>query len=40
LIYFSPIGLPYDKKMPWSVNENEPEEILKEIIDFGVRCEK
>lgn len=32
--------LPYDKNMPWSVSENEPEVILKEILDFGVRCEK
>jgi len=32
--------LPYDKKMPWGVSEEEPEVILKEILGFGVRCEK
>ncbi|MCH2234771.1 MAG: SDR family oxidoreductase [Crocinitomicaceae bacterium] len=32
--------LPYDKSMPWNVNEDEPEIILKEILDTGVRCEK
>ena len=26
--------------MPWSVNDNEPELILKEILGFGVKCEK
>lgn len=32
--------LPYDKTMPWGVDEDEPEKILKEILAFGVRCEK
>lgn len=32
--------LSYDKIMPWGVNENEPELILKELLEFGVRCEK
>lgn len=32
--------LPYDKNMPWSVSEDEPEAILKEILDYGVRCKK
>ena len=32
--------LPYDKKMPWSVKDDEPETILEEILDFGVRSDK
>ena len=32
--------LPYDKKMPWGVDADEPETILKEILAFSVRCEK
>lgn len=32
--------LPYDKKMPWGVDEDEPEKILKEILAFGVRAKK
>lgn len=32
--------LSYDKKMPWNVNEDEPDVILKEVLSFGVRCEK
>ena len=32
--------LTYDKQMPWGVSEDEPEEILKEILELGVRCEK
>lgn len=32
--------LPYDKKMPWGVKEDEPKTILKEILEFGVKCEK
>ena len=32
--------LAYDKKMPWSVNEDEPELIQKEILEQGVKCEK
>lgn len=32
--------LDYDKSMPWDVNENEPEIIVKEILDIGVRCQK
>lgn len=31
--------LPYDKSMPWSVKEEEPEVIQKELIALGVRCE-
>jgi 3-oxoacyl-[acyl-carrier protein] reductase len=31
---------PYDKSMPWSVEDNEPEEIRQEILSFGGRCEK
>lgn len=30
----------YDKKMPWSANENEPKLIQKEIEKIGVRCKK
>lgn len=32
--------LPYDQKLPWSVNEDEPDLIQKEILEFGVRSEK
>lgn len=32
--------LPYDKSMPWSVLDDEPEAIQKEVQDIGVRCEK
>lgn len=32
--------LPYDRNMPWKIGENEPETILKEILDLGVKCEK
>ncbi len=30
----------YDKTMPWSIKEEEPELIQKEITALGVRCEK
>ncbi len=30
----------YDNQMPWKVDDNEPELIQQEIIDFGVKCEK
>lgn len=32
--------LEYDKSMPWNVQDNEPDLILKEILDLGVSCEK
>lgn len=32
--------LPYDKKTPWNVNEDEPELIQDEILEQGVKCEK
>lgn len=32
--------LSYDKDMPWSVNNEEPERIQQEILAFGGRCEK
>ncbi len=31
---------PYDKQMPWSVDDNEPSLIQEEIQKIGVRCEK
>ena len=31
---------PYDKQMPWNIDENEPNLIQTEIRDLGVRCEK
>jgi len=30
----------YDRTMPWSVNDDEPDLIQKEIIELGVRCKK
>ena len=30
----------YDKQMPWSIDENEPDLIQTEIRNLGVRCEK
>jgi 3-oxoacyl-[acyl-carrier protein] reductase len=30
----------YDKKMPWSINDNEPDLIQAEIRNLGVKCEK
>src|SRR4051812_33109773 len=30
----------YDKQMPWSMDDNEPDLIQKEIKSLGVRCEK
>lgn len=30
----------YDNQMPWKVDDNDPELIQQEIIDFGVKCEK
>ncbi len=30
---------PYDKSMLWSVEDNEPQLIKKEILGLGVRCE-
>lgn len=32
--------LPYDRERLWSVIENEPDGISKEILEFGVRCER
>jgi len=30
----------YDKQMPWSIDDNEPDLIQAEIRNLGVRCEK
>jgi len=30
----------YDKQMPWSILDNEPELIQEEVKSIGVRCEK
>jgi len=30
----------YDKKMPWGINEAEPERIKEELKSLGIRCEK
>lgn len=30
----------YDKKMPWSIEKNEPELIQQEIRNIGVKCNK
>lgn len=30
----------YDKQMPWSIDDNEPDLIQAEIKNLGVRCEK
>ena len=30
---------PYDQSMPWKAEDDEPEKIKKEILNFGVRCE-
>ena len=30
----------YDKKMPWRIENDEPEKIQNEIIELGVRCDK
>jgi 3-oxoacyl-[acyl-carrier protein] reductase len=30
----------YDKQMPWSIDENEPDLIQTEIRNLGVKCEK
>lgn len=32
--------LDYDRSMPWSVEDNEPEWIQQEIESYGVRCAK
>ena len=32
--------LPYDRKMMWGVEDNEPQVIQDEILDLGVRCER
>jgi 3-oxoacyl-[acyl-carrier protein] reductase len=34
-IYWSP----YDSKMPWGVEEDEPGQLQKELLAMGVRCE-
>lgn len=31
---------PYDKSMPWGIDNKEPDLIQKEILSLGVRCEK
>ena len=31
---------PYDKQMPWNVEESEPDQIQQTIQALGVRCEK
>ncbi|MET3697702.1 3-oxoacyl-[acyl-carrier protein] reductase [Bacillus oleivorans] len=31
---------PYDQEMEWGIKEEEPSLLQKEILQFGVRCEK
>jgi 3-oxoacyl-[acyl-carrier protein] reductase len=31
--------IPYDRRMPWGAEENEPDNLRKEIRSLGVRCE-